>query len=65
MKLFAEVLNKTLLESFLPNWGKSQPKAQEMSFEVIVSVNSILFKYKYEGHPISSDNDPIKQNLFL
>ena len=22
-------------------------------------------KSKYEGHPISSDNDPIKQNLFL
>ena len=21
--------------------------------------------YKYEGHPISSNNDPIKQNLFL
>ena len=24
-----------------------------------------LFALAYEGHPISSDNDPIKQNLFL
>ena len=26
---------------------------------------SLRISYMYEGHPISSDDDPIKQNLFL
>ena len=28
-------------------------------------VRQAALLYKYEGHPISSDNDPIKQNPFL
>ena len=30
-----------------------------------VSYKTISYLPTYEGHPISSDNDPIKQNLFL
>ena len=31
-------------------------------YDLIDAFNSTS---RYEGHPISSDNDPIKQNLFL
>ena len=42
-----------------------------MRSKIIASVDrlfeptNMFMDKKYEGHPISSDNDPIKQNLFL
>ena len=38
---------------------------QEEEIEALKAIYDEDFTGRYEGHPISSDNEPIKQNLFL